>query len=427
MNDDWLINLGLSGMVRRGSSLFDTPETKKTYKEASGIDIDEQHEIWNERAKGYWGEYKVFTLLYRELDFPNKMLLNLQIPSDNGRTTEIDLLLISPTGIYVFEIKHYSGKVYGGYDKPTWTEYYKSRDSVTFDNPLLQNEYHLKQLRHLLPDETFFSYVVFTNSSAEIKVGGRYPGSLTVSHLEDLVEKIRGDFAGREEIYSPAKIESIFKTLEKYSPMETNQKEFLAKESAVLPFSSFAAAILQDVEREKQKVRDSVAEEVSRQTKELRQEREEILKLKNEYRGLISAAEAERDGAKKALEEFEKNFEMVTPFTSEYGIINRDCFKTEVRFEESGSFLRTVNMYFTLKNTSKELWIETRNAWFIVGLKNGSAQKYVLEKHLIDNFNGSKIGPGAVRYGSPRMIRVFNAPLEDIRFIKLCNAIVSDQ
>lgn len=343
------------------------------------------------------------------------------------KTTEIDLLLLAPTGVYVFEVKYFSGTIYGGYDKDVWTEYYKTRDSITFENPLKQNEYHINQLKHLFPSARFYSYVVFTNPKGTMKVGGRYPGSLTVSNINDLTEKIRGDFAGREEIYTPEQIEKMFVELRRYSPMETDEKEYLVKGGIDLPFSSFAEEILQEVESEKQKARDSVNMEVQRQTADLTREREEIRKLKNEYQGLIKAAEEERDKAVLELEKFKKNFETVTPFTGDYGVINRDCFKAEVRFEKSDSFLNTVNMYFTFKNTSKELWIDTQNAWFLVGLKNGVVQKYILYKHLSGYSNGAKIDPGRVRYGSPLMIRLFNAPLEDICFIKLGNTKVTAQ
>lgn len=38
--------------------------------------------------------------------------MNLNIPIEDGKTTEIDLLMIHETGIYVFEIKHYKGTIY---------------------------------------------------------------------------------------------------------------------------------------------------------------------------------------------------------------------------------------------------------------------------------------------------------------------------
>ena len=393
--------------------------TQKAYMEASGINIEEQKDIWNERAKGYWGEYKVFSLLFNELNFPNKIMVNVEIPSDNGRTTEIDLLL--------FEIKHYSGKVYGGFDKPTWTEYYKTRDSVTFDNPLKQNEYHLSQLKRLLPDAQFYSYVVFTNSNAEIKVGGRYPGYLTVSRLEDLVDKVREDFAGREEIYSADQIEKYFRVLRPYSPMENNTQEFFKKDSEILPFSGFAEAMLRDLNHAKQAAKEAALSEVREKTQALDYERSELKKQKEECIRKVSAAENERDSAVKDLKEFARNFEVVTPFTSGYGVINRDCLKVEVKFEESDSFLHTVNMIYTLSNTSTELWIQTLNAWLIVGLKNGKAQKYILREHIKNYHIGPKIEPKQKKYESPDMIRLFNVSMEDIAFIKLCNTTVTDR
>lgn len=411
---------------------------KNAYGQASGIDIEEQRRIWDERAKGYWGEYKVFSVLFRMLDFPNKIMVNVQIPAANGRTTEIDVILFAPTGVYVFEVKHYSGAVYGGYDSPTWTEYYKTRDSVTFENPLKQNEYHLRQLKSLLPDARLSSYVVFTNPDANIRVGGRYPGYLTVTQIEDLEEKLRSDFADREEVYSSEQIEKFYGTIRPYCPLETKEQEFFTKEEKFLPFSEFAEAMLLDLEREKKIARDEANRELKRKTEVLENERGNVRALESHYRALIKTAEEERDRAISAaneerdkaidsLNELAKNFEVVTPFSSGYGVINRDCFKAEVTFERSESFLNTTNMYFTLINLSKELWIDTARAWFILGLKNGTVQKYILSEHIHGFRIGSVIDPGRKRHASPCKIRLFNVEVEDINYIKLCNTFVTDR
>mgnify|MGYP002509292044 CR=1 FL=1 len=37
-------------------------------------------------------------------------LFNLYIPKDNGETTELDVVLLHESGIYVFESKNYSEK-----------------------------------------------------------------------------------------------------------------------------------------------------------------------------------------------------------------------------------------------------------------------------------------------------------------------------
>ena len=402
-------------------------EEKKAYEEASGINLEEQHKIWDERAKGYWGEYKVFSVLFHELDFPNKILVNVELPIENGRSTEIDLLLFSPTGVYVFEVKHYSGKIYGGYNSATWTKYYKHRDSVTFDNPLKQNEYHIRQLKRYLPGVNIYSYVVFTRNDSESRTDGRYPGNLTVTCLDDLAEKIRGDFAGRTEIYTPEQIEGFFKLIRPFSPMETVRKEYFKYNQDILPFSEFAEAMLHDLEAEKRKAKRVSDAELLRQTNALKHEREEVQKLGDEYRGIVKAAEDAKDKAEKALKEFERNFTTVTPYESGWGVINRDCFEAEIKFEASDSFVNTTNMYFTLKNKSKELWIHTYYAWFLVGAKNGTVQKYIISNHVLNFTTNSQIRPQTVRYGSPFMIRLFNVSVDDINFIKLGNVTVTDR
>ena len=409
-----------------GEKEFQNEETKKAYKEASGVDIDSERKIGDERAKGYVGEYKVFSTLFTELDFPNKILVNVQIPTADGRKTEIDLVLISLTGIYVFEVKHYRGAVYGRYDSPTWTSYYKSRDSVTFDNPLKQNEYHLSQLRKLFPKAVFYSYVVFTNSDAKIRVAGQYPGNLTVTRISDLLEKIRGDFAAREAIYTPEQIEGFFRRLRKYSPLETNAKEYFNKDNENLPFSSFSDAMLRDLEDAKRISRKAAEYELQRRTEMLNKEKEEVQSLGNRYRGMIQAAETERDAAVRDLEEFKRNFVNVTPFMSDYGVINRDCFSADVEFEKSDSFEHTTNMYFTFHNKSTDLWINIKDGWFIVGLKNGKVQQYALRPHIRDNFDMESVISN--KKSSKRWkMRIFKAYPEEINFIKLCHVRVSDE
>ena len=83
----------------------------KIYKEASGVDFREQKRIWDERGRGYYGEYRVMQELYQNLPGQCKILMNLNVPIDGGKITEIDLLLIHDTGIYVFEINHYKGTI----------------------------------------------------------------------------------------------------------------------------------------------------------------------------------------------------------------------------------------------------------------------------------------------------------------------------
>ena len=88
-------------------------DTKNVYKSLTNVDIDVQRRIWDERGRGYYGEYLLFSKLYQFLPGNGKILMNLNIPISADKTTEIDLLLIHETGLYGFEIKHYKGTIYG--------------------------------------------------------------------------------------------------------------------------------------------------------------------------------------------------------------------------------------------------------------------------------------------------------------------------
>ena len=102
------------------------------YKNLTGVDISEQERLWNERGKGYYGEYLLFSELYPSITGCCKILMNLEIPNGYRKTTEIDLLLIHETGFYVFEVKHYKGTIYGSADGKVWTQYFRTAPNSHF-------------------------------------------------------------------------------------------------------------------------------------------------------------------------------------------------------------------------------------------------------------------------------------------------------
>lgn len=51
--------------------------------------------------KGNYGEFLTFNYL-EKLNTSNKIMTNLYIPKEDGTTTEIDVIMIEATGIYVF-------------------------------------------------------------------------------------------------------------------------------------------------------------------------------------------------------------------------------------------------------------------------------------------------------------------------------------
>ena len=121
---------------------------------------------WNQGKKG---EY----FLYREMTKLNgytQYLFNCYVPTTTGKLTEIDLIVLHTSGIYVIESKYYNGWIFGSERQPYWTQTLpvgKGRSQKTrFYNPLWQNRSHILHLRTYLQREGSFpmySYVVFGN------------------------------------------------------------------------------------------------------------------------------------------------------------------------------------------------------------------------------------------------------------------------
>ncbi|MBE6561179.1 MAG: NERD domain-containing protein [Ruminococcaceae bacterium] len=225
----------------------------KIYKEASGVDIREQKRIWDERGRGYYGEYRVMQELYQNLPGQCKILMNLNVPIGDGKITEIDLLLIHETGIFVFEIKHYKGTIYGSNNGKVWTQYFRTSKNHTFNNPVLQNDYHIKALQYYLPNAPFHSVIVFTHGECDLRITNNDP-SLQICSLHSLLSSLSTKMNELPIQYSPHDIENIFSSLLPFSPMK---EEVSIAEKPPLPLHEFIEVMNRDLVAERQELQDN--------------------------------------------------------------------------------------------------------------------------------------------------------------------------
>ncbi len=223
---------------------------KDIYKQATNIDIEKQQRIWDERGKGYYGEYLLFSRMYSFIDVKSKILMNLEIPIDSFHKTEIDLLLIHETGIYVFEAKHYKGTIYGKDSDNTWTQFFKTTSNKTFRNPLVQNGYHIRALENILPNMPIYSVIVFTNEDADIRVENTNP-YVEICNIYSLEYTMNNLFQRNSKKILPEEINSIFKNLCQYSPM-IKPPHCDAKEA---PIGEWFAPLLEDIKIQKEKLK----------------------------------------------------------------------------------------------------------------------------------------------------------------------------
>lgn len=113
-----------------------------------GIDKIRHPEEWADEGKS--GEQIIYRTLIDQIHVPeNQILRNVYIPTEDGKTSEIDLLVVSKKGLLVFECKNYAGNVYGDAQRNKWIQYLGKKKSF-FYNPFMQNRSHIKHLKKYL-------------------------------------------------------------------------------------------------------------------------------------------------------------------------------------------------------------------------------------------------------------------------------------
>ena len=113
-----------------------------------GIDRLRHPEEWEDEGKS--GEQIIYRLLVDKIHVPESQILrNVYVPTEDGKTSEIDILAVSKKGLLVFECKNYAGDIYGDAKRNKWIQYLGKKKSY-FYNPFMQNRTHVKHLKKYL-------------------------------------------------------------------------------------------------------------------------------------------------------------------------------------------------------------------------------------------------------------------------------------
>lgn len=115
--------------------------------------------------RGEKSERKLVVKLLKS-GIPAKSIFHdLYIKRASGDFSQIDLLVLSEVGIIVFEVKDYSGWIYGNGQYSQWTKVMAhGKHKYRFYNPIMQNNKHIKDLKKQLKqfeNIPFYSVVVF--------------------------------------------------------------------------------------------------------------------------------------------------------------------------------------------------------------------------------------------------------------------------
>ncbi len=146
---------------------------------------------------GKYGEYLTYKKLKEYEADGGKFLFNCYLPKEDGKTTEVDVLLIHSTGIFVIESKNYSGWIFGDENGKTWTQTLRSGNGKVrkehFYNPIMQNSTHVKWLKEIVGTNIpIYSLIAFserctlkdiTVESSDVVVINRQDISESVKHM----------------------------------------------------------------------------------------------------------------------------------------------------------------------------------------------------------------------------------------------------
>lgn len=178
---------------------------------------------------GKYGEYLTYKYLKTFEKKGAKFLFNVYVPKEDGETSEIDVLMITSKGLFVFESKNYSGWIFGSEHQKTWYQTLPAGRGRShkehFYNPVMQNRTHIKYLKALLGEEIpMHSIITFSDrctlknvrmQSPDINVINRYDVKYIVAKVFRQTEK---------DLLSHAEINDIYSKLHPFSQVDDETK-----------------------------------------------------------------------------------------------------------------------------------------------------------------------------------------------------------
>ena len=197
----------------------------KQYKN-TGYEAASGHSFYETMTNpGRNGEYLIYRSL-KVLGDQHKLLTNIYLPKEDGTTTEIDLIMISASGIYVFESKNYSGWIFGDENTKFWTQSLKGGKKFRFYNPIWQNKKHISILqKHLgLGSEVFLSYIIFSERY-ELKKMFVHSLEMKVMNRNVLKREIEHDLNSLANRLTILEINQIYNELSRYALADAATKQ----------------------------------------------------------------------------------------------------------------------------------------------------------------------------------------------------------
>ena len=136
-------------------------------------------------TRGRRGENRVKWVIGETIENEQYVINDLILMND-GKTTQIDHIVINPRGVFVIETKNYSGEIYGNENQREWTQVlaYGNVKNKLY-NPLKQNATHVYNVKKVVGKLPVHSLVVFVqNNTHHIEADNVIPLSALRNYLQ---------------------------------------------------------------------------------------------------------------------------------------------------------------------------------------------------------------------------------------------------
>ena len=164
--------------------------------------------------KGGFGEY--LAKYYSKITTDTFVLHDVMIDAEEGKTSQIDLLMIGRKGIYVVEVKNYENAMIYGNGKNNKWYYYRGGKKYDIYSPLKQNKKHIQYLKEHLKyfgDVPCFSVLLILCKDfkvTNINEDSNKPDTVIVNGLIALTEGFKQISDYYPEIYNEEQKKNIY-------------------------------------------------------------------------------------------------------------------------------------------------------------------------------------------------------------------------
>lgn len=144
--------------------------------------------------RGTWSERKLILKLLKHEIPAITIYHDLYVERYSGQYSQIDAVVVTRVGIIVFEVKDYSGWIFGKGYQNYWTQVLAyGKEKHRFYNPILQNNGHIQTLKNKLSniaDVPFYSVIVFYGRCT-LKNVSYIPDNTYVGYAGSVISMVR--------------------------------------------------------------------------------------------------------------------------------------------------------------------------------------------------------------------------------------------